>query len=292
MELRVCIIVLFLIMGGIILPVFVTLSINWRPRKTYLDDYFITPYELQVPFENICFTTSDGITIRGWWMQGRSNNIVIGCSGKDGTKDDLIGVGTAIWRAGHSVLLFDCRDRGESDSAPRTLGYSERLDVEAAVKYAEKRMPGARVGILGFSMGAALAIMAAAEDRNIRAVVADSPYSSLYELVRARLKSKHISAFTVMPLVNLWNRLIYRYSLHEVNPMDQVKKITPRPLMIIHGEMDSIVPVSSAKNIYKNAGEPKELWIVNGADHCGAYFADRKTYMDRVATFFTDNFQG
>src|SRR6056297_171886 len=293
MELLACIIGLLLIMGlGVMLPVYVAWSVNQRPRRTFLDDYFITPYELQVPFENIGFETSDGLILRGWWMQGRSGNIVLGCLGKDGTKDDLIGVGTAIWRAGHSVFLFDCRDRGESESAPRTLGYIECLDVEAAVKYAKQRQPGAKLGVLGFSMGAALAIMAAANDGDIRAVVADSAYNRLYDLVRARVRSTPISVFTLMPLVNLWNRLIFKYSLHAVDPAAKVRRMAPRPLLIIHGAADSIVPVSAAKDIYKNAGDPKELWIVAGADHCGAYFADRKTYMDRVAAFFTENFQG
>lgn len=143
--------------------------------------------------------------------------MILGCSGKDGTKDDLIGIGSALWRAGFSVLLFDCRDRGESDRARRTLGFIEQLDAAAAISYAKNRMPDARLGMLGFSMGAVLAIL------------------------------------------------------------------------VIHGEKDTLIPLSSAKQIYAHAGEPKYFWQVLGADHCGAYFADRKTYMEKVTAFFQDH---
>ncbi|MFW5861268.1 MAG: alpha/beta hydrolase [Spirochaetota bacterium] len=278
--------ILLLIMV-VVLPVIITVMMNRRPGRSYLDSYYITPFELQVPFENICFTTTDDVTLRGWWMNGSTGSVVIGCSGRDGTKADLIGIGTAIWRSGHSVLLFDCRDRGESDSAPRTLGYSEQLDVEAATRYAKGRMPGAPMGMLGFSMGAALAIMAAAGNGHIRAVVADSPYASLYELVRDRLRSSRIPAAPVMPVVNLFNRLLYGYNLHDVNPSRDVKKISPRPILLIHGELDSVIPVSSVQQVYRKAGDPKELWISQKADHCGTYFMDRQAYMERVAGFFT-----
>ena len=272
---------------GMIIPVVVTVMMNRRPRRTYLDRYFITPFELQVPFENVSFTAGDGVILRGWWMNGSTGTVVVGCSGRDGTKADLIGIGTAIWRSGHSVLLFDCRDRGESDSAPRTLGYSEQLDVEAAIRYAEGKMPGAAMGMLGFSMGAALAIVAAAANGHIRAVVADSPYASLYELVRDRLRSARIPAFPVMPMVNLFNRLLYGYNLHDMNPAGDVEKISPRPILLIHGEQDSVIPVSSVQQVYQKAGEPKELWISQKANHCGTYFLNRHAYMEKVAGFFT-----
>lgn len=282
------VIILLLVIGGVIFSLYVARTLNRRPERTFLDDYFITPFELQVPFENIEFRASDGAVLRGWWMPGKNRSVILGCSGKDGAKDDLVGIGSALWRAGFSVMLFDCRDRGESDTAPRTLGFVEQLDAEAALQYAQNRMPEARIGMLGFSMGAALAIMAAAENETIQAVVADSPYSSLHALVGDRLKAKHIPAKPVMPVVNLWNQLLYAYSLHAVRPIDKVKRIAPRPILIIHGEKDGLIPLSSAQQIYAYACEPKSFWMVQGADHCGAYFADRKAYMEKVTAFFLE----
>ncbi|MFP4532481.1 MAG: alpha/beta hydrolase [Desulfobacterales bacterium] len=283
------IIILLLFIGGVVFPIWVVRRVHHRPKRTFLDDYFITPFELQVPFENIEFKTSDGVNLRGWWMPGKNRNVILGCSGKDGTKDDLIGIGSALWRAGYSVLLFDCRDRGESDSAPRTLGFIERLDAEAAISFAKNRMPDGRIGMLGFSMGAVQTILAAATDEAVQAVVADSPYSSLYALVADRLKAKHIPAQPLMPIVNFWNKVLYGYSLQAVRPVAQVNRIAPRPIMLIHGEKDTLIPLASAQQIYTYAGEPKFFWRVEGADHCGAYFADRKTYMEKVVAFFLDH---
>jgi len=282
------IVLLLLVMGGVIFPIWVAKTVNHRPKRTFVDDYFITPFELQVPFENIEFKTFDGVTLRGWWMPGTNRHVILGCSGKDGTKDDLIGIGSALWRAGYSVLLFDCRDRGESDQARRTMGFIEQLDAEAAISYAKNRKPDARLGMLGFSMGAVLAILAAAVDDAVQAVVADSPFTSLDQLVGGRLKAKHIPALPLMPVVNFWNKVLYGYSLQAVRPLDLVSRISPRPILVIHGEKDTLIPLSSAKQIYAHAGEPKYFWQVRGADHCGAYFADRKTYMEKVTAFFLE----
>ena len=63
------IILLLLVIGCVIFPIWVAKTVNHRPKRTFLDDYFITPLELQVPFENIEFKTSDGATLGGWWIR-------------------------------------------------------------------------------------------------------------------------------------------------------------------------------------------------------------------------------
>ncbi len=68
--------------------------------------------------------------------------------------------------------------------------------------------------------------------------------------------------------------------------LDAVEPIAPRPVLLIHGAADSMIPVDHGRAIFAAAGEPKELWVVPGAEHCGAYFADRPYYVTRVAQFF------
>jgi fermentation-respiration switch protein FrsA (DUF1100 family) len=71
-----------------------------------------------------------------------------------------------------------------------------------------------------------------------------------------------------------------------------VGRLAPRPLFIIHGDADSLVPVHHAQMLYEAAGEPKELWRLPGVDHVGAYFADRSQYIDRVTEFFRTGLLG
>ncbi|HEY0605912.1 MAG TPA: alpha/beta hydrolase, partial [Herpetosiphonaceae bacterium] len=78
----------------------------------------------------------------------------------------------------------------------------------------------------------------------------------------------------------------YGYRFQAVRPLDVVGKIAPRPLLIIHGSADAITPVSHARLLYEAAGQPKELWVLENAPHCGGYFVDRPAYVRRVAEFF------
>jgi fermentation-respiration switch protein FrsA (DUF1100 family) len=78
----------------------------------------------------------------------------------------------------------------------------------------------------------------------------------------------------------------YGYRFGAVRPIEAVAAISPRPLLLIHGAADSLIPVSHAHELFAAAREPKQCWIVEGAEHCGAYFADRTGYVARTAEFF------
>ena len=82
----------------------------------------------------------------------------------------------------------------------------------------------------------------------------------------------------------MWWRAKYRF--HQVEPLRDIKKISPRPILLIQGGKDSIVDPRDATLLYNAAGEPKELWFLPEVDHCGAYFADRVVYTQKVRDFF------
>jgi uncharacterized protein len=275
---------LLLVFLGI--PLYTVRAIHHSRKRTYSDSYFVTPWELRVPFECVAFPSTDGIVLRGWWLPRESANVIVGCSGRDGAKDDLIGIGTFLWRSGYSVLLFDCRDRGESAAARRSPGHFETRDLAGAVRLARTRAPNARIGIIGFSMGAAVAIETAAKNPDIAAVAADSSYAALGDLIAARFRRWHLPAGLLLRLTDACSQCIHGYRLTRLCPADAVPHIKPRPLLLIHGGADSLIPPTHARRIFKNAVGPKELWIAENADHCGAYFLDREAYCMRVQSFF------
>jgi uncharacterized protein len=260
-------------------------SLHATPRPDLLDLYFITPYELCVPFGEISFQAEDGVRLRGWWLSRRdTRRVVVGLSGRDGSKDDLIGIGTGLWRAGFNVLLFDFRDRCQSAPARRSVGYYEARDARAAISYAKSRVPGAVTGLAGYSMGASVALLAAAGDDSIRAVMADSAFASLPGLIRETLRRWRLPAF-VAQLADLLNRALYGYSLDELRPVERIGAVRGR-ILLIHGTADSLIAVSHAHALRKAAPPGTGLWLCEGAEHCGAYFAGRAAYIDRVVRFF------
>jgi dipeptidyl aminopeptidase/acylaminoacyl peptidase len=148
------------------------------------------------------------------------------------------------------------------------------------------RLPGARIGVVGYSMGAAVALLVAAREPRIAAVVADSPFATMRGVVGYAFERLRIPAQPLVSLAGSVNRLRYGYRFDAVEPVDMVGSIAPRPVLLIHGAGDATIPAEHSRAIFAAAGEPKELWIMPGVGHCGAYFADRPAYVARVVQFF------
>jgi uncharacterized protein len=253
------------------------------------DDYVMTPYEMGVDYEDVTFRPRQGDhVLHGWWLSRlETTRVIVGCPGYRGTKSDLIGIATTLWRAGFNVFIFDYHGHGTGRGTPITLAYREMEDVFGALDYVKERVADAQIGLLGYSMGAALAIMCAARRPEVQAVIADSPFTSHAAIVRYRVR--RVLRVTGEPFATVADYLLphvggYRGS--DVVPLRDVAAIAPRPLLIIHGTADTSIPAEHARQMYQAAGEPKELWLAEGAAHCGAYFLDRPAYCRRVVDFF------
>ncbi|MER3404305.1 MAG: hypothetical protein C4289_03310, partial [Chloroflexota bacterium] len=186
---------------------------------------------------------------------------VLACGGYRGRRSDLLGIASYLWRRGLAVLLFDYRGHGDHAGDPVTLGYRELEDARAALAYLRQRLPGSPLGVIGYSMGAAIAIMVAAREPDVRAVVADSPFTSQREIVAWHARRK-LGPLTE-PVLSLVDRQLYKrygYRFRDVEPLRDVVHIAPRPLLVIHGSCDTVIPLEHAQRIYAAAGEPKELW--------------------------------
>jgi fermentation-respiration switch protein FrsA (DUF1100 family) len=105
-------------------------------------------------------------------------------------------------------------------------------------------------------------------------------------LVRALLR-KQIGPLC-SPVAALSERLL-PYDPAQVESLKEVAKIAPRASLFIHGLRDRTCDPEDSVRLYEAAREPKELWLLEEAGHCDAYFLDRETYCERVATFFEEH---
>jgi fermentation-respiration switch protein FrsA (DUF1100 family) len=261
-----------------------------RPKR--LDTfslYTFSPFELGVPAEDVEFPSLGGThSVNGWYIaHPEAKTTLIICPGYRGTKTDVLGLSALLWRAGHNVLVFEYYGHGTVVGTPVTLGYREINDFLGAVEYAKQRAPETRLGAVGYSMGAAVSIMATARTPEIEALVADSAFATHRRVVEyAVWRTLHLPFLLfdwVTDLLLLWRA---GYRLNQVEPLRDIGRIAPRPVLLIHGAKDTIVNPADAPLLYKAAGEPKELWIVEDAEHCGAYFVGRERYMRKVINFF------
>ena len=235
------------------------------------------------------FQTSDGTRLAGWYgaPAGTAATIIL-CHGVPGDKRDMAGLAVALMDAGFGVLAFDFRGWGDSDRTSITLGHREVEDVFAAVRCAQHQAEGrSNIGIVGLSMGAAAAIVAAAQTPAIEAVVADSGYARLDQTVE-RATRRFLG-----PLGSLATRRVRRLGerligapLASVAPVGAIAGISPRPVLIIHGKQDRLTDVGDAYALYRACGEPKALWIVDGAGHARTRRVCPEEYDRRVIGFF------
>ena len=261
-----------------------------------------TPFETGVRYEEVRLPADDGSPMPGWlFLREPAAPAILACGGYRGRRSDLLGISSALWRAGFSVLLFDYRGHGErapdEPPSPVTLGYRELADARSALSYLRTRLPDAALGVIGFSMGAAVALMVAAREPRVRAVIADSPFTSQRDIVRYRLRraAGRAASPLTQPLgdaiVWLADRRLSRrlgFGFAAVQPLRDVSRLT-QPLLLIHGEADREVPVEHSHRIARAATQSclaLETWFVPNAAHCEAYFLDRPTYCQRAAAFF------
>ena len=237
----------------------------------------------------VAFKTSDGTRLAGWYgaPAGMAATIIL-CHGVPGDKRDMTGLAAALMNAGFGVLAFDFRGWGESDRTPITLGHREVEDVLAAVRYAQHQAEGRpHVGIVGLSMGAAAAIVAAAQTPAIEAVVADSGYARLDQTVERATRRflGPLGSLATRRVLRLGERLIGA-PLASVAPVGAIAGISPRPVLIIHGRRDRLTDVADAYALYCACGEPKALWIIEAAGHARTRRVGPEEYDRRVIGFF------
>src|SRR5438067_5653025 len=258
------------------------------PRPAVLDDFMFTPWEFQADYEEIDLVTADRISFGAWYFrQPGSPQTVIISGGHKGQRQNVLQIAVALWRKGFNVLVYSDRCVAGSDRAPVTMGIEEVQELQAVIAFARRRIKDARIGLLGYAMGAVVSMLGAAGEPGVEALVLDSPFSDL-----RRLLLETVRRVTLLPgqpfvaMASLWLHWRVGCRVSDCSPLSVLSALEPRPLFFIHGGADLIVPVHHSRRLYDAYRGPREIWIVQGAPHTGAYFADRGLYLERVAGFF------
>jgi len=289
------VIVLFVVAGFLLAPIF---WIIWRGTSEAIHPPRAVPEPLPANFnraaERVEFQSSDGVTLRGWLLPARNSaRAIIFSHGYSGNSARDLNYAPLFHHAGYHQLYFDYRAHGASDGDTASFVYFERRDLLAAIDFLARRgLP--RVGILGFSMGGAVAISTASLSPNVIAVATDCAFAQL-ELILGHAAGRRGVPRWLAPLVG-WMIVAMasvrlRANLFATNPARWIQKIAPRPLLIMHGEADASVPVSEARALFRRAHEPKELWVVPRAGHRGIEEIAGEAYRERVIKFFDRAFQ-
>lgn len=287
---------------GIILLVVIVLGI---PLLSGLVGWFLThpshkpieanPGDIGLKYENVQFTSTDGTVLRGWFLPAADNShVVVFAHGYRGNRADTPALPTAhaLVQSGISCLLFDFRDSGESDGSSVTVGALEKNDLISAVKYVEKRGYGQQgIGLIGFSMGAATSLIAAADLPEVKAVIADSPFADLTSYLHQNLP--YWSHLPDVPFTNvlLWEMpYLIGHNTSEVSPLQATAKLHNLPILLIHGSGDKAINMHNSELIKAALANPSDqLWTVGDAQHVGTFELEPIEYEKKVVDFFQAN---
>jgi alpha-beta hydrolase superfamily lysophospholipase len=238
--------------------------------------------------EDVSFRSADGL-LRGWLGRGRAGApAVVLVHGYRGSREEMTPWAEFLLRAGYTVLLFDTRGCGQSEGRAVGLGATESRDISAAVAAAMKGGDTAKVAVLGISLGAGAAILAAASDPSIAAVVADSAWTD-HDFMLDRLGTIRVGPFQI-PLAPDGPLAVDAFvgtDVRAARPLEAIARVAPRPILLIHSADDdnATTPVAGAHALFAAAGAPKDLWIVPRGGHVGAINSEPDEYRVRVLAF-------
>lgn len=248
----------------------------FQPQHQLVD----TPERFGVAYQNETLFAADGTHLNAWFLpaQGIAKGTVLFLHGN--AENISTHFRNVVWlpEQGYNVLALDYRGYGASGGTPTLAGVQQ--DIDAALRYllTHKNVDPLRIVVLGQSLGGAFAIFYSAHSAyrtNIRGVIVDSAFSDYRQIARDNLvKSRLTWLFQWLP----WLVIDNNYA-----PIDAVPMLSPIPLLIIHGDRDSVVSVHHAQRLFEQAKQSKELLIVPDAGHIQSL--DSRLVRERLIAF-------
>ena len=269
-------------------------SVTKADRKDQEDH----PSAYGLEFEDVEFVSRGGdITLRGWYIFGQEEKptlIFVHGIGSVRSGDRAVELASRLVGNGFNVLMFDLRGHGSSGGDQVSGGYFEQSDVLGAFDFLGGReIPPHRIGLVGFSMGAATAILAAAQEPAIGALVADSPYAKASELIAHEAARKTVFPGWLTPIFVPTSVVMadwfYGIDLGSLVPEDAVVDL-PYPILVIHGTADQRIPYHQGQRVQQGADAGSSIWLVPDVDHVDAFATDPEEYVERVIAYLDERF--
>jgi fermentation-respiration switch protein FrsA (DUF1100 family) len=258
---------------------------EWYLRTTGL----VEPSDAGLPQENTLVKTHDGISLSGWLIRQprRSRGTVLYLHGVGDCKTAGVPLARLFFEHGYNVFLYDSRRHGDSGGAYCTYGYYEKFDVSTAINLLNDRL-GKKLGpvaVFGTSMGAAVAIQAAAIDSRIKVVIAEASFADLRTIsVDYQRRIVKLPWHFLRNVAMARSQKFAKFKARDVSPLVDVARLRV-PILFIHGTDDSFIDFEYSKMLYHRARDPRELFLVPGANHTDIWEVAGRSYETKVLGF-------
>ena len=269
-----------------------------HPRRRGEDFYRnrglpVSPSQLGLAFDDLRFTAADEESqLSAWFIPAQEPvGTIIYLHGVGDNKMSGLLLAKVFHDAHFHVLLYDARAHGESGGRYCTYGFHEKYDVREAVDLIrkigqEKKLVIGNIGLFGTSMGAAVALQAAAVEPRIRSVVSEASYATLRQItVDYQKRLMRLPWHFLRNIAMKRSEIIAGFKHRMVSPLAAVSNIHV-PILFIHGIEDRFIRYQYTQELFIAANDPKELWFVAGAHHSDVHDTGGKEYEERLVRFF------
>ncbi len=248
-----------------------------------------TPADYNLEFEDVTVTNPDGMKLAGWFIPSQNGAVIIMQHGYKSTRKELLNEAEMMHRHGYGVLVTSIRAHDYSEGELITLGVYEVDDMEAWYQYLLSRddIDPEKIGIIGNSYGGMLSIQYASMNEKIKAVVANCAFSSMPDTVSTSVTHfTGLPEFPFVPLIVFWAETDNGVKMEEIDATKWIPLISPRPVFLMQGGVDTVISPESGQILYDAAKEPKELWFDPELGHVEFDKKRAEEYEARVSAFF------
>ena len=250
-------------------------DVNWLIKDSnYIDTYITSSDNLKLhayEVKNENKTDKWAIVVHGYTSEGKL----------------LSSKAKHLYNMGYNVLVPDLRSHGSSEGDYIGMGWHDRLDIIDWINYIVKNNPKSEIALHGTSMGSATVLMVSGEKlpSNVKAIVADCGYTSVYDEFSYQLKQLfNLPAFPIMNFSDVVTHIRAGYCLNDASAINQVKKSTT-PILYIHGDKDDFVPYYMMDELYNATNSEKEKLTIEGGEHANSDLVNPKLYWSTVNSF-------
>jgi fermentation-respiration switch protein FrsA (DUF1100 family) len=233
-------------------------------------EFFETPDETGLSYEDVTFETADGVKLSGWFIPAeKSRGVVLFCHGNAGNISHRMSSIRIFNRLGFSTFIFDYRGYGRSEG--KTTEKGTYLDAEAAWRYLakERHVSSTEIILFGRSLGGAIAARLA-QNHTPKALLIESTFTSVPDI-----------AANIYPFLPA--RLLARF---DYNTGEYIKRINC-PILVIHSINDDLIPFSHGRQLFEAAQGPKEFLEITGT-HNEGFMTSGERYEDGLDGFLRD----
>lgn len=247
-------------------------GVSWLFSEKLVAQQFTTPgpvdfasYGLEPP-ETVTIR-GEGVGLVGWYFANARDEscAVVMLHGFGGSKAEVLGATPIFWQRGCDLLLYDARGHGDSDRAILSFGANEREDLLRAVEWLSARtaLPRSRIGLIGWSYGAATVIQGASEaGGDVAFVVADSSFSSLGDIARVQARRQYGRWATIfVPGALLASSLRGGFDARDPAPISVVDDVRA-PVLLVHSRQDGFTPVEHSERIYVESDQSRTRLVI------------------------------